>query len=261
MPRTALSVLALACLVVLAACGKDPTPTPSLDLHPEMGKPFEMRIGDAAFIDAQGYRVTFKSIESDSRCPPNGQCLHPDVAIIVLEIRPTASSDAVEHKVFFDSGTSVESIEGYDVQILKLEPQVDKVKSPSDYVMTLVITKPTGTPTINPHVSYDRNYAKVGDVVTFTASSDGAGLAQYTLEASDVVVAILRYDGTLVRGPQTPVIELVDWSADADQATWKIKMLGAGVFSMKATVTGEVPIGDGAYCFTFGNASTFLTVE
>ena len=263
MRRNPALLTVLATLLTIAACSPGPTPTlaPNTDLHPELGKPFDLRIGDSAFIDAVGYRIDVKGVPSDSRCPDEGECLQPDVAIVAIEVRETAASEPRPHQIFFDPGTSVTTIGGYDIQVLELRPPFDEVRGPADYVVTLLVTRTQPDLILDPRMTSTSGSVRTGGEVTFTASADGSGLAQYTLTANEAVIGISRYDGTLVRGSQSPVIELVSWTADAQQATWTVRMLNTGRFTMTASVSGEVPIGGGAFAFAHGAASAQLTVE
>lgn len=252
-------------VLAMAACSSSATPTPTLspnaDLHPTLGEPFVMRIGNSAFIDANGYRIDFVSVPSDSRCPKDAQCMQPDVALIGLKVRESATADAVSHNVFFDSSPSTETVGAYTIQVLGLQPRIEDVTDSANYVVTLLVTKPVDAPTLNPQVSYSASSAHPGDEVTFTAKSDGSGLTQYTLLANNVVIGILRYDGTLARGSQAPAIELAKWSADANQASWTIKSQDASDLTMTVEVSGKAKADSGGDAFISGSATMHLSIQ
>lgn len=256
-------------IAAFSGCASDATPTPTLgpfvDFHPEYGKPFDLQLTNSAFLfsDQQPYRFDFTNIVSDSRCPVGTECLRPDVAVIEVTLTNLAQGGAAEtHNLFFDAGPS-EAIAGpFTVQVLAIAPSVEEVTSPSDYIVTLLVHTTPEVDSLDVRVTSSTTMSQVGDQVTYTASAGGAEFsrAQYTLLVNGVVVGVTRYDGTLSRSSQTPVTELVDWTADATSASWTIEVLAEGEFEMEASILASVD-GDPRVTSARGAASTPLSVN
>jgi hypothetical protein len=59
--------------------------------HPDLGEPFQLRVGERAVVDAIDLDVHFLDVASDSRCPSNALilCVWEGNAAIVVETSPT----------------------------------------------------------------------------------------------------------------------------------------------------------------------------
>ncbi len=256
-------------ITAFSGCASDATPTPTLvpyvDIHAEYGKPFDLHLTNSAllFADDQPYRLDFTNMVSDSRCAVGNECLRPDVAVIEVTLTNLSSAaGSVTHNLFFDAGPSTTILGPFTVQVLALSPPVEQVTSPSDYVLTLLVISTPVVGRLDVRMTSSTTSAKTGDQVTYTASADGSRLPQYTLTVNGVVVGVLRYDGTLVRGAQTPIIELVAWEAGHSEASWTIKPLGPGSFNLQVLVTGEIVIGnEGEVVFAEGIGTDSLSVD
>jgi hypothetical protein len=249
MKRSLLLVAAIA-ITAISACADQATPTPTLapnvDIHP-YGVPFDLRVADSAFLFADGepYRLDLASIASDSRCPAAAECLRPDVAVIEVTLTDLAPNGGTEtHNLFFDSGRSEAAVGPFTVQVLELTPTVGEVTSPADYVVTLLTHETPAEKSLDVQVGSSATRAQVRDRVTYTARASSAtgplSHAQYTLTASNAVVGITRDDGTLTRGSQTAVIELVEWTADDEGASWTIEVLSVGEFEMEVSILASI---------------------
>jgi hypothetical protein len=264
--KSRLLFLNMVAVTLVAACGTNVTPTPTLaplvDLHVADHEPFDLRLTNSAllFADDQPYRLDFTSVLADSRCPVGAECLRPDAAIFDITLSDLGADGGTEsYQLFFDSGPSEGIVGPFTVQILAITPDVEEVHSPSDYVVTLVVSTTPVEASIDVHMASSASTVVSGDRVTYTASATGLARAQYTLSVDGVIVGITRHDGTLTRNSQTPVIELIDWSADATNASWTIEVRSPGAFVMEASIIGKDGGEEGSGSAT-GSGSAALTV-
>jgi hypothetical protein len=248
-PRLLLLTAIAIAITAVSGCASDATPTPTLvpyvDLHSEHGKPFDLRLTNSAFLFAgdQTYRLDFTNMVSDSRCAIGNECLRPDVAVVEVTLTNLSSgAGSVTHSLFFDAGPSEAILGPFTVQVLAVAPAVEEVVSPSEYAVTLLVHVTPAADSLDVQMTSSGTSAKVGDHVTYTASASAAGFsrAQYILLVNGVIVGITHYDGTLSSSSRTPVIELIDWTANATSASWTIEVRADGAFEMEASILALV---------------------
>jgi hypothetical protein len=247
-----LIMLVTIAVATLAACGSDePTPTPDptatstpstlVELHPAYAEPFEMRLPrNSAIIDAEGYRIDFKSVLADNRCPVGAECLVPNVAIVELDIVESSGSPAAARQLFFDSGPSVVAVGEYDIQLLALEPQAGQAATPSDYRVTMLVTRRAAQADAELDLTVSATAAKVGELVEVVARMPETTHTQYTLIIEGLVGSIVRRDGNQLRGSQTPILDVSDLDVDVGTVTWSIVGTEPGEFRFVVMVAGQV---------------------
>ncbi len=262
-----LLLLTTVVIAAAAACVNDSTPTldSSLESAVQHGKPFNLHLANSVvvFANGQSYRLDFTKVVGDSRCAVGEDCLRPNAVILEVSLANLSTSDeATVHTLFFDSGLSEGIVGPFTVQILGIAPTIEKMSSSDDYVITLTANiTPVGN-SLDVKMTSTSTNVNVGDLVTYTASAVDAGSVQYSLMLESIVVGVLRQDGTLVRGSQTPVIELIEWAAGPSEASWTIRPLYAGSFRIQVAVTGEVLVGDkGEFSFVQGAEELPLHIE
>jgi hypothetical protein len=108
----------------------------------ELGKPFEMKPGDAVTLD--GLRITFDGVSNDSRCPANAVCAWAGDAAtsFTLEKPPAAARQRTLH-----TSGRYERQAAYDAFLVRLEklepyPKEGATIETSDYRATLLVTRP-----------------------------------------------------------------------------------------------------------------------
>jgi hypothetical protein len=258
--------LTIIAAVLVTACGDYVTPTPKLepqiDLHPALGEPFTLHPSDSALLETgeKRYRFDLKKVLADSRCPAGTECLRPNIAIIEIALTSLGLEGRAEsYELFFDPGPSEGVVGPFTVQILAITPDVEHVESSFDYAISLLVTATPTDANLDVHMTSTASIAAVGDSVTYGASAAGLAHAQYTLSVNGAVVGITRHDGTLTRSSQTPVIELVGWSADSTNASWTIQVLTPGVFVMEASILAHDGGGHGSQSVA-GTGRAALTI-
>ena len=242
-----------------------PTSTPNSlpDLEIEHGKRFDLQLSNSTLLSANGqtYLLSFTNVLADSRCPIGTECLRPDTAIIEVALTDLGSdANPVAHLLFLDPGTSDFAAGPFTLQVLALYPPVEKVSSSEDYSLTLLASITPKPSSLDVDFTSSTMTAKVGDQVIYKATAAGLSRAHYTLTMDSVVIGITSFDGSLVRGAQTPIAKLVASSSDSISASWTIEVLAAGSFTMEGSILGWTDGADGASSVR-GAASATLFVD
>ncbi len=122
-----------------------PSPTPIIDIMVTLDRPFDIKPGQVAFVDAQGYKIEFVEVKEDSRCPANVVCVWQGRAVIVIHVtRP--GEDLGLHELVLEGGREdVASVKvgGYSIKITALKPYpMSETPTPrTEYTATLVVSK------------------------------------------------------------------------------------------------------------------------
>jgi hypothetical protein len=275
MPRlsraTFLALISLTPLVAVLACGTaaaatptvlpTATPVPVVDIHPSLGQPFDLLITGSAFLDEQGYRLTFVRVVQDSRCPQGTQCPAAGFAVVELAVRPSAGAGETRHELGIGPDSPAPQrkiIGGFEIELQELKPLPGAPAAPA--TATLVARR--SDTRLNIAATVDPVQVPLGGLIEVSTDAGGSGIPQYTLWIQDTPVSTLRYDGSTVS--QTPVegMTITESSADSSGASWLIKMDVAGPFVLKVSVNGEVRIGtDGPFLFAYGEETLNVTVS
>jgi hypothetical protein len=116
------------------------TPTPFVDLHPALGEPFVLGLGHCAFIDADGYRITFSRVLMDDRCPDAAECASPGSGVVELLVRESAASPEQAYEIADGRGPASTNVGEYRIELTALEPRPRQDGGAVDYRVTLVVT-------------------------------------------------------------------------------------------------------------------------
>ena len=133
----------------LAACSTGASTSPPEDAAPSTaqlanaeGRAFEMKIGESVLVGGgSGLRLTFRSVEQDSRCPIDAVCVWMGDAEIALRIEQgTQVATAALHTNEQPRRTVWN---GYTIALVSLTPapQASKPTDPSEYRAKLTVTK------------------------------------------------------------------------------------------------------------------------
>jgi len=104
----------------------------------------QLRIGGTFVVEGTRASLTFEAVQSDSRCPKNARCIRAGEAVVLLVFR---SGDGEKTALTFrvpPEGGATQSTRGYEIQILRLDPQAEtEVEiAPGDYVATVRVQTP-----------------------------------------------------------------------------------------------------------------------
>ena len=135
------------------------TPAPPSTIDASVGEAFNLRLGEAADLAAEGVEIKFNAIETDSRCPLDIMCAWSGV--VGLEFIANGPSGAQTKAVLggyagqdgevrpaMETGTAPEMwVDGYTIAIQRVTPYPahhDQQIAPEEYVATLLVTKAEG---------------------------------------------------------------------------------------------------------------------
>lgn len=107
----------------------------------DLGKPFDLNVGESRQIRGSDLVVRFTSVTNDSRCPSNVTCIWAGNAAVALE---SGSRSVTLNTSGDESHPSTASIDGFAVRLVTLEPYPAAPDSidPRRYVARLVVTRP-----------------------------------------------------------------------------------------------------------------------
>jgi hypothetical protein len=110
--------------------------------QPNLGEPFQLRVGEQAVIDGVDLDVRFVEIANDSRCPSNALilCIWEGDAAIVVETSPK-HGDALQHELHTNLEPTSVSVGFVRLTLQRLDPYPLGVEPiPSDqYLATFVV--------------------------------------------------------------------------------------------------------------------------
>jgi hypothetical protein len=120
----------------MLACSSPSGPTSAA-----LDQAFQLTVGSSATITSENLQVGFEQVLSDSRCPHGAQCIVAGnaTARVWLSKPPTGREPR-------ELGTSAETSAVYGAYRIALTtlspyPEVGATIRPSDYVVTLVVTR------------------------------------------------------------------------------------------------------------------------
>ena len=122
-------------LLLLAGCSGSPTEPDRV----QSNQPFELGVGQTA-VTADGLRIRFDSVRSDSRCPMDALCIRAGEAVLAVTLslpgEPAASRDL--QTVPAQSQTSYSR---FTITLSQLQPypRSDRQIQPHDYIATFVV--------------------------------------------------------------------------------------------------------------------------
>ena len=105
----------------------------------EIGRAFDMKIGET--ISVGDLRLTFRSVEGDSRCPIDAICVWAGDAEIALRIEQgSQAAVAALHTTLEPKKTEWN---GYTIQLVSVSPSRNSATDvkPADYRAQLVVTR------------------------------------------------------------------------------------------------------------------------
>jgi hypothetical protein len=105
----------------------------------EIGRAFDMKIGET--IGVGELRLTFRSVEGDSRCPIDAVCVWAGDAEIALRIEQgSQAAVAALHTMLEPKKTEWN---GYTIQLVSVQParSSSAPTDPKDYRAQLVVTR------------------------------------------------------------------------------------------------------------------------
>ena len=105
----------------------------------EVGRAFDMKIGET--VGVGDLRLTFRSVESDSRCPIDAICVWAGDAVIALKIEQgSQAAVAALHTMLEPKKTEWN---GYTIALVSIAPSRNSATplDPKDYRAQLLVTR------------------------------------------------------------------------------------------------------------------------
>jgi hypothetical protein len=100
----------------------------------------QLRVGETFPVAGTRASVTFEAVQSDSRCPKNARCIRAGEAVVLLVFRTGDGEEKIPLTFRVPpEGGATQSTHGYEIQILRLDPQTEtEVEiAPGDYVASV----------------------------------------------------------------------------------------------------------------------------
>ena len=139
-----LSIALLA--TALAACSSNSTTGSDTQIQSsqtvtqlEIGRAFEMKIGESFGIN--DLKLTFKSVDADSRCPIDAVCVWAGDAEVALKIDQGSQSAVASLHTMVEPKKTVWN--GYTISLVTLTPvrQASKPVEPKDYRAQILVER------------------------------------------------------------------------------------------------------------------------
>lgn len=126
--------------VMVAGCVQAPATPKNTAISARLDVPFTLGIGQSAAVEFEN--LTLKLINlSDSRCPSDVQCIQAGEAIAKIQVVKNGKILATFNLTTADETPRL--VNGYSVSLASIDPypRSTQVTLPSDYAVTLVISK------------------------------------------------------------------------------------------------------------------------
>jgi hypothetical protein len=129
--------------LLAGACSTDGV-APSADLHPQLDRPFTLKIGQSAVLDEPPLVITFTDVPHDSRCPVDVVCVWAGDAVVRLALH-VGPGDGRGPDLIADLHADMEPRSApwgpyYELRLLALRPEPRVTAPPPEaYRATLVV--------------------------------------------------------------------------------------------------------------------------
>jgi hypothetical protein len=107
----------------------------------ELGRPLEVKLGQAVRVGPDRLEVTFAAVPEDSRCPEGVQCVWAGRAAVDLKMAAPGAKSA-EVRLTTERGSEEASYGRYTVRLVSLEPhpRQNVPIRPAEYAATIVVS-------------------------------------------------------------------------------------------------------------------------
>jgi len=109
----------------------------------EIDAPFELEMGQQAFIESENVTITFVEVTGDSRCPSDVVCIWQGQAMVTVAVRVGGTEIGRQTLVIGADPAPSAAFGQYSVRLVGLEPypQSSVPTDPEDYVAGFVVSK------------------------------------------------------------------------------------------------------------------------
>ncbi len=137
--RTALALF-IATMLLLGWCEENDLGVDLLTT--QLPATVELKPGHSVELTDQGYRITFKSVPEDSRCPTGVQCVWAGDAAVHLKITGVEARDCTLHTTLDPRSIVLKRV---SIALKRVSPYPSRESriDPSDYCVKLDLAEPT----------------------------------------------------------------------------------------------------------------------
>lgn len=106
-----------------------------------LGQEFTFKVGEQVVISEAGLKISFASVEEDSRCPKGVDCIWAGNGKIIVNVKK-GGAKAIGTQLNTNVGAKQARLYAYDIKLVGLNPypQKDVKIKPDDYGATLIVT-------------------------------------------------------------------------------------------------------------------------
>jgi hypothetical protein len=136
--------LALIVLSLMGFLWQGQNPQPPREVA--LGEEFTIKVGEQIEIKDVNLRITFRSVEEDSRCPVDVVCAWAGNAKLSMEVK-RSKKKFLETSLNTTLNPREIEFKGYTVKLLRVTPErkVNASPEPADYEATLVVSEKVKT--------------------------------------------------------------------------------------------------------------------
>lgn len=135
------SSVALMHILAFVACATASSGNPASPTDASLDQPFKLSPGASVVIKAETLEVGFDRVLSDSRCPRGVNCIVAGEATVRVWLSKSATTR--EDRELKTPGAEEAVYGAYRIKLVSLDPYptADRTIRPSDYVVTLVVSR------------------------------------------------------------------------------------------------------------------------
>ncbi len=134
----------LCAMLLMGACGKKPKAS---DINIKPNDFFELKLGNTAVIPEEKFKLTFKEVPEDSRCPKYVNCIQEGqirmVFVANIDGKSQPPVELVRKKSDVKPATA--TVGSYKIQVYDVTPESESGKkiNPADYKARMTVKKVT----------------------------------------------------------------------------------------------------------------------
>ena len=142
MRRSSLLALAFALLACTSPLTLSPDGPRVVATSVEVGRAFDLRVGEEAAVAGTDVRIRFDGVRQDSRCPTGVQCVWSGDAEAALRITTPAGPTSLVLHTNVDPRSANASGHLIRLEALRPHPAEGAAILANEYVVTLIVTSP-----------------------------------------------------------------------------------------------------------------------
>lgn len=108
----------------------------------DLGEEFKIKNGQEVVVRGEKFRITFRSVLGDSRCPTGGVCVWAGNGEVAIEVAKNDRKQVVARLNTYSEPKEID-YKGFKIKLIALNPypKVSERIDPKDYEATMVVTR------------------------------------------------------------------------------------------------------------------------